>query len=350
MSKDYYKILGLDKNASAEEIKTAFRKEAHKHHPDKGGNEEKFKEINEAYQVLGNKEKKQQYDQFGSSFSDTGGFRSQGYSGFSGINIDDFGDIFGGFGDIFGGFGSRPRGPEPGQEIELVISIDFLESIHGAEKEISYIRFKSCGKCSGSGDAPGAKIETCPTCNGRGSILKVQNTILGAIQSQSTCPDCDGKGKKASASCSACQGLGRLKGTEKLRIKIPAGINDGGRIRLSGYGHIGEKGMPSGDLYLQIRVKKHAKFSRQGDDIFSEIYISVSQAILGDRIELETAHGPVKLKIPEGTQAQSVFRIKNKGANRLRGNGKGDHFVKLKVKIPKNLTKKQKEILASLSL
>lgn len=350
MSKDYYKTLGIDKGASAEEIKSAFHKKAHKHHPDKGGNEEKFKEINEAYQVLGNKEKRQQYDQFGSSFAGAGGFGSQGFSGFSGINMDDLGDIFGGFGDIFGGFGRRSRGPEPGQGVELMISIDFLESIHGVEKEIKYTRFKSCNTCSGSGDAPGAKIETCSTCNGRGSILKVQNTILGAIQSQSICPDCDGKGKKASASCSDCQGSGRLKETEELKIKIPAGINDRGEIHLSAYGHAGEKGMPSGDLYLLVKVKSHAKFNRQGDDIFSEMNISVSQAILGDKIEVETVYGLVNLKIPEGTQAQTMFRIKNKGASRLRGSGKGDHFVRIKIKIPKNLTKKQKETLASLNL
>lgn len=359
MSKDYYKDLGVDKNASAEEIKAAFRKKAHQYHPDKGGDEAKFKEINEAYQVLGNAEKRKQYDQFGSSFQGDqaggfNGFGGRGFGGFEGVNInmDDLGDIFGGFGDIFGGFGGNRgrRGPEQGRNLEMKLVVDFLDAIHGTETEISFPHLKTCRVCHGSGHATGAKIENCPTCGGKGTISRIQRTILGAIQTQTVCPDCRGEGKKAGASCPECQGKGRIKQTERVKVKIPAGINDGESIRLAGYGDAGEKGMPAGDLFLRIKVTPHSKFKREGDDIYSEEEISMVQATLGDTIEVKTVHGAVKLKIPEGTQPQTVFRLKDKGAPRLRGRGQGDHFVKVKVLIPKNLSKAQRQLLADLKI
>ncbi|MGE5425739.1 MAG: molecular chaperone DnaJ [Bacillota bacterium] len=352
MAKDYYDILGVSKDANADEIKAAFRKKAHEHHPDKGGDEARFKEVNEAYQVLGNADKRRQYDQFGSSFQNGQAGFGQGFGGFNGnINMDDLGDIFGGFGDIFGFGGSGRRGgPERGRDLEMSLSISFLESIHGLETEIKFPHLKTCSHCGGSGDAPGAKIDTCPTCHGSGRISRIQRTILGSVQTQSTCPDCHGEGKKASAQCSICHGQGRVKHDEKLKVKIPAGISNGESIRLSGYGDAGERGAPSGDLFLKVRVATHAELKREGDDIYSQFEITMSEAALGTTIGVETAYGEVKLKIPAGTQPQTVFRIKEKGAPRLHGRGQGDHFVKIKVLIPKSLTKKQKQLLEELGL
>jgi len=356
MSKDYYEILGVNKNAGADEIKAAFRKKAHQHHPDKGGEEAKFKEINEAYQVLGNAEKRKQYDQFGSAFQNgqAGGFNGyggQGFGGFDGVNInmDDLGNIFGGFGDMFGfGGNARRREPERGRDLEMVLTIDFLDSIHGTETEISFPHLKVCKKCQGSGHAADAKIETCATCGGKGQVSRIQRTILGAIQTQTICPDCRGEGKKASASCSHCHGQGRVKEEEKIKVKIPAGIQTGESIRLSAYGDAGVKGSPAGDLFLKIRVAKHPHFQREGDDIYSQEEISMIQAALGDTITVKTAHGELTLKIPEGTQPQTVFRLKEKGAPRLRGRGQGDHFVKIQVVIPKSLNKHQRQLLEQL--
>lgn len=358
MSKDYYKILGVSKSAKPDEIKTAFRKKAHEHHPDKGGEEAKFKEVNEAYQVLGNPTKRQQYDQFGSSFQNGqaggGGFGGAGYGGFEGMNInmDDLGDIFGGFGDIFGfGGGSNRRAARSrGRDLEMSLKVDFLESILGTEKEINYPHLKTCKTCKGSGHAADAKIETCSTCNGAGRVNRLQRTILGSVQTQVTCPDCQGEGKKASKDCNACHGDGRSKQDDKIKIKIPAGIKNGESIRLSAYGDAGEKGSPAGDLFLRIIVNPHAELKREGDDIYSEAEISISQAILGTSLNVLTAHGKVKLRIPAGTQSHTSFRLKSKGSPRLQGRGMGDHFVRVKIKIPTNISKKQKDILEKLDI
>lgn len=354
MSKDYYNILGIDKSANPEEIKVAFRKKAHQHHPDKGGNEDKFKEINEAYQVLGNPTKKQQYDQFGSSFQNGQagpGFNGSGFGGFNGVNInmDDLGDIFGGFGDIFGfgGGSTRRQTNNRGRDLEMTIKIDFLESILGVEKEIKFPHLKACKACKGSGDAPGAKLESCSTCHGQGYINRLQRTILGSVQTQVTCPDCQGRGQKASKVCDDCRGEGRTKQDDKIKVKIPAGISNGESIRLAAYGDAGEKGANAGDLFLRIMVSTHPDLRREGDDIYSQIEISFVDAILGTSLNILTAYGRVKLKIPAGTQPQTTFRLKSKGAPRLHGRGQGDHFVKLKVNIPTNISKKQKEILES---
>lgn len=358
MSKDYYNILGVSKSASPDEIKTAFRKKAHQHHPDKGGEEAKFKEVNEAYQVLGNPTKRQQYDQFGSSFqngqaggSTYGGFGGGGFEGVN-INMDDLGDIFGGFGDIFGfgGSSSRRTTRARGRDLEMSLKIDFLESILGTEKEIKYPHLKTCKTCHGSGYAPDAKIETCSTCKGEGRVNRLQRTILGSIQTQVLCPDCQGEGKRASKDCQACYGEGRMKQDDKIKIKIPAGIKNGESIRLSAYGDAGEKGSQAGDLFLRILVNPHPQLKREGDDIYSEAEISVLEAILGTSVNVLTAYGKVKLKIPAGTQSHTSFRLKSKGSPRLQGRGQGDHFVKIRVKIPTNISKKQREILEKLAI
>lgn len=361
MSKDYYNTLGVAKDASPEEIKSAFRKKAHEHHPDKGGNTEKFKELNEAYQVLGNPEKRQQYDQFGSAFQNgqAGGANWGGAGGFGGFqnggmnfDFEDLGDMFGGFGDIFGFSGGRQNSKRQtrGRDMEMNMALDFLEAAFGTEKELNFTKNTTCSHCKGSGGEPGAKIETCKTCGGQGRVARVQRTILGNIQTQATCPQCEGEGKIYSQKCTQCTGSGVRREPVKIKVKIPAGINDGESIRLSGQGEAGQKNSPAGDLYLRVKLQPHKKFIREGYDIKTEEIISIKQAILGDKIEIETIHGVVKLKIPEGTQSGTIFKLKEKGITRLHNRGLGDQYVKVMVKIPNTITKKQKQILEDLGI
>lgn len=367
MGKDYYKILGVDKNASADEVKKAFRQKAHQFHPDKpGGDEAKFKEINEAYQVLGDPNKRAQYDQFGSAFEqarERGGFHGfEGFrdfsdfaSGFSSGNGNfqfDFGDLGDIFGDMFG-FGAPRAGrgrPRRGRDIEVSLEIDFTEAVFGTEKELTLNKTVTCGKCGGAGAEPGAKIETCKICRGTGRVVRLERTILGNIQTQTICSACEGEGKISSQKCSRCYGQGVVKEIVTLKVKIPAGIDDGESIRLSGQGETAPRGGASGDLYLKIRVAPSKKFRRDAYNILSEAEISFSQAALGSKIEVETVDGPVKLKIPEGTQSGKVFILREKGVPKLRGRGRGDHLVTVKVKIPTGLTRQQKKLLEELGL
>ena len=374
MSKDYYNILGVSKNSSSEEIKAAFRKKAHEHHPDKGGNAEKFKEINEANQVLGNPEKRKQYDQFGSTFQNgqaggggfgAGGFGGAGgFSGFqsadwrsAGFDFEDLGDMFGGFGDIFGFGGGANRGASrkqsaarSGRDLEMKVSLDFLEAVFGLEKEINFSKNIVCDRCRGNGAEPGARIETCSVCNGSGQVSRLQRTILGNIQTRTVCSHCEGEGKTYSQRCTKCGGSGVYHDHTNLKVRIPAGINDGESIRLSGQGEAGQKGASAGDLYLRVAVRAHKKFVRAGYDIRTEEIINIKQAILGDKIEVDTIRGPIKLKIPEGTQSGTVFKLREKGVQRLNNRGVGDQFVKVVVEIPKSLNKKQKQTLAGLDI
>lgn len=360
MPKDYYNILGVGKTASADEIKTAFRKKAHQHHPDKGGDEAKFKELNEAYQVLGNEQKRKQYDQFGSSYQNGqagggGGFNPGGmggfdFSGFSsgGIDMD---DLFGGFSDMFSfGGQQKTKRAQRGSDLEMLINLEFKEAVFGLEKEITFTKNVVCSHCHGAGAEPGAKVETCSTCHGSGQVIGVQRTILGNIQTRMSCSTCQGEGKIYSTKCSKCHGLGIAREQVKLKVKIPAGISDGESIRLSGQGEAGSKGAPAGDLYLRVRVEKHSKFIRNNYDINTEEKISVKQAILGDKIEVETIYGPVTLKIPEGTQSGTTFKLKEKGVAKLNNRGVGDQYIKVNVIIPKNLDKTQKNLLDSLDI
>lgn len=357
MSKDYYDILNVSKDASQAEIKTAFRKKAHEFHPDKGGDETKFKEINEAYQVVGNEEKRKQYDQFGSSFQNGQAGGGQNYGGFSGfnqgfggINMDDLGDIFGGgFGDIFGG-GSRKTRSDRGRDLEMSITINFEEAAFGVEKELSFTKNVKCSSCSGTGGAKGAKLETCKTCGGSGKISKIQRTILGNIQAQSTCPECEGQGQIYSSKCSKCLGSGVNRENVKLKVKIPGGINEGESLRLSKQGEAGEKGAENGDLYLRIKVKEHKDFLRDGSDVHSQQNISITQAVLGDKVDIKTIHGNVKLKVPEGTQSGTIFKLRGKGVALLRESGFADHYVKIKVLIPKGLNRNKKKLLEELNI
>ena len=357
MSKDYYKILGVDKGASQEDVKKAFRKLAHQYHPDKtGGDEEKFKEINEAYQVLGDANKRAKYDQFGSAFES--GQAGGGYQGFEGfrdfqgfsegfnINMDDLGDVFG---DVFG-FGREKKEGKTrrGSDIEVDLTIEFMEAVFGVEKDLSINKRVQCEKCHGNGIEPGAKVDTCKTCVGTGRVTKMQRTFFGNMQVQMTCPECGGEGKTYSQKCTKCQGAGNVKEKVDLRVKIPAGIDDGQTIRLAGQGEAGQKGGPAGDLYLRIGVRRDPRFIREGHDIHSKISINFTQAALGDKIDIETVDGPVQLKVPEGTQSGTIFKLKGKGVTRLNGHGRGDHLIEITVKTPTNLNKKQKELLGEL--
>ncbi|MFA7702365.1 MAG: DnaJ C-terminal domain-containing protein, partial [Patescibacteria group bacterium] len=292
MNKDYYQTLGVDKSATPDEIKIAFRKLAHKHHPDKGGDADKFKEANEAYQVLGNAEKRKQYDQFGSGFQNGQAGGGREWQNFSGSDFDfgDLGDLFGGMGDMFGfGGGGRSRGSQRsrGRDLEMVISLDFMEAVFGVEKDINFQRLGACPHCKGNGAEPGAKVETCATCKGQGKIAQIQRTILGSMRVESVCPHCQGEGKRYSEKCHVCSGEGVKSESATLKVKIPAGINTGESIRLSGQGDAGAKGSPSGDLFLRVKVSPSKKFVRDDYDIHTKETIGVRQAILGDKIEIE---------------------------------------------------------------
>ncbi|MFA5029455.1 MAG: molecular chaperone DnaJ [Patescibacteria group bacterium] len=366
MAKDYYDILGVSRSASPEEIKKAFRKLAHEHHPDKAnGNAEKFKEINEAYQVLNNPDKRKQYDQFGSAFggAGAGGFNYQdfgraaggpfGQGGFSqdGISFDfgdlgDLGDLFGGFGSFFGGGNRTAKKAVRGEDVEIELTIEFEEAAFGVDKVIDLQKQVVCEHCHGSGAEPGAKISVCATCGGTGKINRVQQTILGNFQTQTVCSDCQGEGQKYEKKCSTCHGSGAAYGSEKIKVKVPAGIDDGQTIKLSGQGEPAPKGVP-GDLYIRIKVRPSKIFRRQADNIFSEKHLSLKQAIFGDKIEIETVDGLVSLKIPPGTQSHTEFRLRDKGVYHLKGRGRGDHLIKIIVDIPKNLSRQQKKILDS---
>jgi len=356
MSKDYYKTLGVDKNASQEEIKKAFRKKAHEYHPDKKtGDEAKFKEINEAYQTLGDEKKKAQYDQFGSGYENMRGGQGGGFSGgfggfsgggFGGVDMDDLGDMFGGFGDMFGfGGGGSRRQQSRGSDLQMNMTIDFHEAVFGIDKEVRVNKKIKCDHCHGNMAEPGSKINTCSTCHGTGRVIRVQRTILGNIQMQATCETCGGVGKTYEKKCTKCHGAGVVNDNVNLKVRIPAGINDGETIKLSGQGAAGEGGIPSGDLYLNITVKRDNRFQRDGYDIHTKIDISFTQAALGDKIDIETVHGVERLKVPAGTQSDTIFKLRGKGVTKLRGSGIGDHFVKVHVKTPTSLSRKQRNLL-----
>ncbi|MFH1111456.1 MAG: molecular chaperone DnaJ [Patescibacteria group bacterium] len=364
MSKDYYQILGVSKNATTDEIKKAFRKLAHEYHPDKsGGNEAKFKEINEAYQVLANSDKRKQYDQFGTAFETAGGpggfnwsdfSRQGGFSGFQteNINMDDLGDIFGGFGDIFGFGGGRRRrgGPRSGTDLQIETAIDFEEAVFGAVKSLRLEKEIICSKCNGNGAESGSKISVCSTCGGSGQVAQVQRTFLGNIQSITICPNCAGAGKKAEKVCKHCSGRGIEKGVRNLDFKITAGINNGQQIRLAGEGEPGEKGGRPGDLLIFIRVRPHKFFRRDGFDLYTDREISLPLAVLGGKVELKTLDGAVDLKIPAGTQPGIVFKISGRGVPHLRTSKRGDILVKIQVKIPTKLSRKEKELLRGMGV
>ncbi|HHW00505.1 MAG TPA: molecular chaperone DnaJ [Clostridiaceae bacterium] len=350
--RDYYEVLGLDRNASEEDIKKAYRKLAKKYHPDLNPGdkaaEAKFKEINEAYEVLSDPKKKEQYDRFGHAGMDGNGFG--GFGGFGG-GFEDF--DFGGIGDIFEsffggtGFGrSRSRtGPQKGADIKYSMEVSFEEAAFGTEKEISVNRMETCTTCGGSGAKPGTSPTTCTRCNGTGQIQYKQSTPFGHFVNVKTCDVCHGEGKVITNPCQTCNGRGKVRKKVNIKVRIPAGIDDGQTISLRGEGEAGTRGGPSGDLFILIRVRPHPLFKRQGNDVVCEIPITFVQAALGTELEVPTLDGKVKYNIPEGTQTGTVFRLRGKGIPFLRGSGRGDQYVKVHVEVPKKLNEKQKNAL-----
>ncbi len=364
MSKDFYEILGVSKDSSNAEIKKAYRKMAHKYHPDKdGGDEAKFKEVNEAYQTLSDSTKKSQYDQFGQTFDGAGGPGSQGGggAGFGGFDFSDFQQGSGGqgfefnfggggagdiFSEMFGGGGERGGGR--GREVQVDIEIDYSQVIKGAIKEVSVYKSVHCSHCDGSGGEPGAKENTCKTCSGSGQVQKTMQTILGTIAQAAVCDDCMGKGKTFDKKCTKCKGVGHYREEVIESIDIPAGINDGQSIAITGKGEIGEGGAPAGDLIITVHVVPDSRFVRDGYDIRTIEHINFAQAALGDKIDIETVEGLVKMKIPAGTQSGEIYRIRSKGIPKLRGIGRGDHLVEVIVDVPTKLSRKEKKIIEEL--
>lgn len=348
MSKrDYYEVLGVQKNANEAEIKKAYRKLARQYHPDVNPNnpdaETKFKEVNEAFEVVGNPEKRAQYDQFGhAGMGGSGG-------GFDGANFGGFGDLFdmffGGGGGGFG-MGGQPRGPQKGSDLRYDMEISFAEAAFGLETEIDIPRTEECPACQGSGAASGTHPVKCPKCRGTGQIQVQQNTAFGRFVNVRPCDQCHGEGQIVDTPCKDCKGQGRVRKYRKIKVKIPGGVDSGSRLRITREGEAGLRGGPSGDLYVYIHVKPHAIFERHGHDVICEMPVSFVQATLGADIQVPTLDGKVELKIPEGTQSGTSFRIKGHGIPHLRGNARGDQHVRVKVITPKKLTDRQRELLA----
>ncbi len=350
--RDYYEVLGVPKSATDAELKKAYRNLAKKYHPDVNpGNKEaeaKFKEANEAYEILSDAQKRSRYDQFGHAGTDPNGFGG-GAGGFSDFDFGGIGDIFETFfgGSGFGG-GARSRnkrGPQKGADLKYAMEISFEEAAFGVEREINISRMEVCSKCTGSGAKPGTQASTCQHCNGTGQVQIKQNTPFGQFVNAKTCDVCKGEGKIITDPCPACNGKGKLRNNVKLKINVPAGIDDGQTISLRGEGDPGSKGGPNGDLFLNIRVKPHSLFKRQGNDVICDVPITFTQAALGAELEVPTLDGKVKYTVPEGTQTGSVFRLKGKGIPFLRGNGRGDQYVKVSIDVPKKLTEKQRALL-----
>lgn len=363
MAKNYYEILGVEKGASDEEIKKAYRKLAHRFHPDKqGGDEAKFKEINEAYQVLSDKEKRSQYDQFGSTFEGAGagaggfgGFDFSNFGGFggnaSGFNFEgDLGDLFG---DLFGGgrAGGRSR-QERGQDISIDVELTLEEALTGVDKEVKLYVSVPCSKCSGIGAEPGSKMEKCKTCSGSGYVQKQKRTMFGVFAQNELCSDCHGSGERPEKKCPKCGGDGRIKDEKIIKINIPAGIAEGQAIRISGAGEAGfrpgsGKSM-AGDLYVTAHLKPHPQFERRADDLLHKLDVGFSQAALGDDITIPTLKGKLKLKIPSGIQSGKIIKISGAGFPHLQGRGTGDMYVTVQVKTPDKLSRKQRSLLEEL--
>lgn len=350
--RDYYEVLGVDKNASDADISKAYRKLAKKYHPDlnhEPGAEEKYKEVNEAYEVLHDKQKRAQYDQFGQAgVNGQGGFGSAGgagqYGDFSGFG--GFGDIFN---DIFGQAGGRqrvdPTAPQRGQDLDYTMTIDFMDAIKGKEADITYTRNEVCSTCNGTGAEKGTHPITCDKCHGSGVMTVTRQTPFGVMQQQTTCDKCHGRGVIIEHPCQTCHGQGTIEKKQTLQVKVPAGIDNGQQIRLSGQGEAGKNGGPYGDLYIVFRIRPSKEFTRRGTTIYSEVPISFAQATLGDQIQVDTVHGKVSLKIPAGTQPNTHFKLRGQGVPKLNGDGNGDQEVTVNIKIPKKINDKQKEAL-----
>jgi len=349
--RDYYEALGLAKGASDDEIKKAFRQQAKKYHPDYNpGNsraEARFKEINEAYEVLSDSDKKARYDQFGHAGVDPnfGGGGFGGFSGFGGMDFD-LGDLFSSFFGGGGGSSSRSRNaPRKGERVRTDVAITFEEAAFGCEKEISVMRIETCDDCTGTGCMAGTTAEKCSNCNGRGTVTTQQRTPFGVMQSSAECPSCSGRGKIIHQPCTKCRGVGLVRKNRSIKVNIPAGIDSGQTISIRGQGNAGANGGEPGDLFVTISVLRHSVFEREGTSVLLDLPITFVQAALGAEVEVPTLDGKVKYAIPEGTQTGTVFRLRGKGIQNLRGSGRGDQFVTAKVVVPTRLSSDQKDIL-----
>ncbi len=353
--KDYYEVLGINKNASEQEIKTAYKKLAKKYHPDiskEENAEEKFKEVLEAYSVLKDPQKRKNYDQFGHAAEGFQGFKGfgEGFSGFdfsgAGFDFEDIFDSFG-FGDIFGS--RKRRGPKKGVDLRVDLSIGFKEAAFGTEKEIEIERLEECSKCNGTGSEKKDGLITCPECRGTGYETRNQRTPFGTFSTKTTCRRCRGEGKTIKNPCSECNGTGRKRKNRKIKVEIPEGMQNGAYLRLKGEGNAGERGAGNGDLYVVVFVEPHDFFRRDKTDIYGEVPITFATAALGGKIEVPTLKGKAELKIPEGTQTGTIFRLKGKGIKDIEQGGYGDEYIKVIVRTPKKMTKKQKELFEELS-
>ena len=355
--RDYYEVLGVEKGASAEEIKKAYRKSAMKYHPDRNPGdkeaEEKFKELGEAYEVLSDDDKRARYDQFGFAGVDPNyGAGAGGYGGGSGFGgFGDFGDLGDIFGSFFGGGGSRARNqnaPRRGDDVGVRLELTFEEAAFGCEKEVSAPRIENCASCNGTGSADGV-IETCSQCHGSGQVRTVQNFMGMQMQSTTTCPACSGRGKIVKTPCTTCRGKGKVRRTQKIKVKVPCGINEGQRVRVPGEGCVGFNGGPSGDLMVEIYIKRHPIFEREGMDVFCEVPITFTQAALGATIEVPTLDGKTTYEVPEGTQTGRQFVISGKGVPQVNNlKRRGNHYFNVVVETPTKLTREQKELLRQL--
>lgn len=353
--KDYYQILGVAKNASPDEIKKAFRRLAVLHHPDRGGDEARFKEINEAYEVLKDPSKRQRYDQFGhAGVGSSAASEGAGFGGFGGGQEFhfDFGDL--GLGDILGnffggGFGGTSTGRQRarGRDIETTVEISFEDAVFGTEAELNLTLEDTCPHCKGSTVEPGHELTDCDRCKGSGQVYTVTRTIFGNIQQATTCSKCRGSGKVPEEVCSVCGGKGTKRKNQKVKLKIPAGVDDGATIRLREHGEA-VAGGPKGDLYVNLRVKPHKKFTREGDLILSDEHVDMIDAALGTEIQVATVDGPVRMKVPAGTQSGTDFKLSGHGVPHLRGGGRGAHIVTIVVDTPRKLSKRQQELLEAL--
>lgn len=360
-TKDYYQVLGLSRNASQEEIKKAYRKLAHKYHPDKGGNEKIFKEINEAYQILSNAEKRNQYDKFGRVFE--GGDSESGFdfnwawgrgaerpgegSNFGFGDFEDLGEMVE---EIFGfGAPQRKKDLKQGKNIEIELEIPLEDTLKGKERQISLLKFVICSRCQGSGAEPGSPIKECFSCRGTGQVQQIKKTFLGSFTRYAICPECRGEGYRPEKPCNVCKGEGRVKAEENIKIWIPAGVDTNQVIKIEGKGEAGRKQGKAGDLYVRIFIRKHPVFQREGDDLYASVLISFSQAALGGEIEVPTlGENKILLKVSSGTESGKILKISGEGIPRFSGYGKGNLYVELIVETPKKLTKKQKELLEKL--
>ncbi len=340
---DYYEILGVQRNASSEDIKKAYRQQALKYHPDRNddpGAAEKFKEAAEAYQILSDSDQRAAYDRFGHAGVKNGA-GGQGFSGFEG---------FGGFGDIFDAFfgGGTQSGPRAGRDLEYEVTISFDKAAFGAEERIKLNRIELCERCSGSKAEPGTEVERCSTCGGSGQVRRVQRNIFGQFQQVSTCSTCSGDGKTAKVRCKECRGAGRNRKARTISVSIPPGVDNGTRIRIRNEGEVGEPGAPAGDLYVYITVEDHEYFRRSGNDLIVGVEINIAQASLGDTIDIPSLQGTQELKIPAGTQSGRIFRIRGEGIADVQNGRRGDELIEVIVATPKKLSSRQKELLAEL--